>query len=337
MQHNFVQCDLGTQTHSVMFYDERSQGKGADACCSMRMLYQLRKLKILRDKGLKPEEEVSLMILMDNCTGQNKSRVVIQFFGLLSLLYKRVLLFYFIRGHTKMIADRVVALWRSAIRQFNLYSLEDIIGKVRNVESLVPEIIRNTEESSQCLAGWDHVLTKHIKKLPSGYSKNYYFEIEDGIVNFKYIATTPNNNALSFVIYKDKVETRQQLLEELFGHSDLTKLEFSTLSLSKAERLKLSKKKLKSLGRKYLTIPKKYLQSYPKLSDELTKEVEKEKEDGLEMEKLQNEIKRKRGRKRRKNSKNPKKRKVGRPRKIKIKVEDPSQRDLRFFFSRNIE
>ena len=117
-----------------MFYDERTQRKGADACSSIRMLYQLRKLKLLRDKGLKPEEEVSLMILMDNCSGQNKSKAVIQFFSFQSLLYKRVLLFYFIRGHTKMIADRVVALWRSAIRNINLYSLVDIVEKVRDGE-----------------------------------------------------------------------------------------------------------------------------------------------------------------------------------------------------------
>ena len=110
MQHNFVLCDLVTQKHTVYFYDEREQGKGADACCSMRMKYTLKKLSALRAKGLKPEKDIELMVLMDNCTGQNKSKVVLQFFGMLSLLYKKVVLFYFIRGHTKMICDRVVAL-----------------------------------------------------------------------------------------------------------------------------------------------------------------------------------------------------------------------------------
>ena len=76
------------------------------------MRYTLEKLSSLRAKGLIPEKDVALMVLMDNCTGQNKSKVVIQFFGLLSLLYAKVTLFYFVKGHTKMICDRIVALWR---------------------------------------------------------------------------------------------------------------------------------------------------------------------------------------------------------------------------------
>ena len=87
MQHNFIMCKIGRQEHRIMFYDERDQGKGADACISMRMIHYLRKLSELRAAGLKPEEEVSLMVLMDNCTGQNKTRAVMQFFCMLNAEY----------------------------------------------------------------------------------------------------------------------------------------------------------------------------------------------------------------------------------------------------------
>ena len=130
MQHNFIICDVGRQENTIMFYDQRDQGKGADACNSMRMRYYLRKLSDLRCKGLKPEKEVSLMVLMDNCTGQNKSRAVFQFFCMLSTFFQKVVLFYFITGHTKMIADRVVALWRNALKRKNFYSLDDIVARV---------------------------------------------------------------------------------------------------------------------------------------------------------------------------------------------------------------
>ena len=93
MQHNFILCDVITQTHTVYFYDERAQGNGTDAGCSMRLKYTLQKLSSLRQKGLIPEKDLSLMVLMDNSCGQNKSKVVLQLSGLLSLLYKKVTLF----------------------------------------------------------------------------------------------------------------------------------------------------------------------------------------------------------------------------------------------------
>ena len=79
MQHNLILCDILEQKHTVKFFDEREMGKGADACNSMRLEYELKTLERLRAKGLKPEEDVTLMVLLDNCSGQNKSRCVMQF------------------------------------------------------------------------------------------------------------------------------------------------------------------------------------------------------------------------------------------------------------------
>ena len=143
-----------------MFYDQRDQGKGADACNSMRMRYYLRKLSDLRCKGLKPEKEVSLMVLMDNCTGQNKSRAVLQFFCMLSTFFQKVVLFYFITGHTKMIADRVVALWRNALKRRNFYSLDDTVAQVATVKTLYPEVVRNNDLDKHCRAGWTPIFDK---------------------------------------------------------------------------------------------------------------------------------------------------------------------------------
>lgn len=110
MQHNLVLCDVLAQKHTIKFYDEREQGKGADACNSMRLAYELKILENLRSKGIKPEDEATLIVLMDNCNGQNKSQCVMQFWAMMSLFFKTVVTFYFVRGHTKMIADRIVAL-----------------------------------------------------------------------------------------------------------------------------------------------------------------------------------------------------------------------------------
>ena len=45
MSYNFVVADITGDINNVFSYDERDQGKGADALCSMRMRYHLRKMQ----------------------------------------------------------------------------------------------------------------------------------------------------------------------------------------------------------------------------------------------------------------------------------------------------
>ena len=200
-----------------------------------------------------------------------------------------------------------------------------------------PEIIRNTEKSSSCRIGWSQILSKYIKKLPVGYTKNYYFEIEDGIVRFKHLFTTADTDALSKVIFKDKGNSRARILRELFGHNELAKLSWSTLTLQKTEPLKLSEKKMISLARKYPTIPEEHKKYYPKPTKEALAAIEKADKENLERKNLHKSLRKRKKRKLEEKNLNVienepiKKRKVGRPRKNDIK-KCPSQKDLTFFF-----
>ncbi|EEY60621.1 uncharacterized protein PITG_13349 [Phytophthora infestans T30-4] len=56
---NFVVADISNGVNNVYFYDERAQGKDANALCSLRSI-------------------------LDNCVGQNKSKAVLVFFAFLS-------------------------------------------------------------------------------------------------------------------------------------------------------------------------------------------------------------------------------------------------------------
>ena len=38
---NFITADLSTNTNHCYLYDERAQDKGADALCSLRLLYHM--------------------------------------------------------------------------------------------------------------------------------------------------------------------------------------------------------------------------------------------------------------------------------------------------------
>ena len=66
MGYNFVVADISGGVNNVYFYDERHQGKGADALFSLRMRYHLKKLKLYEEQGLTPQ---LCMSLLDNCVG----------------------------------------------------------------------------------------------------------------------------------------------------------------------------------------------------------------------------------------------------------------------------
>ena len=130
----FVISDVTRTKNNVFLYDERGQGKGADALCSLRMRYHLRQIAEYNQQGIKPQLYMSLL---DNCVGQNKSQVVMLFMCLLSVIfYKVVGLMYFLPGHSHMIPDRVVGNCKRAIAGLNLYSpcqIAKIFSQVCNV------------------------------------------------------------------------------------------------------------------------------------------------------------------------------------------------------------
>jgi hypothetical protein len=105
MMQNFIISNITANRNNVLIYDERRQGKGADAMCSLRLLFHLR----LRKKRANRSPKMLLLIL-DNCVGQNKSKVVFMFYALLSLLfYDKAALLFLIPGHSHNQTDRVVA------------------------------------------------------------------------------------------------------------------------------------------------------------------------------------------------------------------------------------
>ena len=207
------------------------------------------------------------------------------------------------------------------------------------MKSVYPELLRNTKTSSPCRSGWGLVLSKFIKKMPTGYTKNYFFAIEDGVVSFKHIATTSDTAACNFTIFEDIEETRKNVLTALFGHFNLKHLEWHQLALPLCSPKKLTRKKLVSLGKKYPTIPAEYLKHYPSLSAEIRGIIAKEDEEKDELQRIKKTISKKR--KRKPSAKKPKselkkekRARPGRPKKVKPAPVTISQGDLKRFFGR---
>ena len=303
MTYNFVIADVTTGENNVFVYDERHQGKGGDALCSLRLRYHLRKWHFLSSKGQAPKV---CMILLDNCVGQNKSQVVMKFMCLLSILfYETVALMFFLPGHTHMVADRVVANCKKSIKNLNLYSLGQIADEFNGVRGIKAEWLRPNDHDQPFRINWEAALNKYFKHLPSGYTSNFFYEFSQGYCTFRRLANTPDNEAVSIKLTKPIPELRKQILQDLFIETDLKKVKMVNLLLPKHPGRPITQKKIKSLGKKYFSIPEKYLKYYPPLPVPDKGIVGKEESKNSQKRNLSGDLR----------SSGQKKRRVGRPKK----------------------
>ena len=149
---NFIQCDITRGVNNVYLYDEREQGKGADAMCSLRMRQHLRLFAHRSEQKISPK---LCATLMDNCVGQNKSQCVMQFFALVSVLFfPTVSAFFFLPGHSHMICDRVVGWNRRRIKGKNLFLPSELAEEFNKTESVKAEVLKGSDSDFPFRVGW---------------------------------------------------------------------------------------------------------------------------------------------------------------------------------------
>jgi hypothetical protein len=293
--HNFVIADVSLNVNHIYFYDERAQGKGSHAMCSLRLRYHLSKMD---------QRCTSNLSLLDNCVGQNKSNAVLKFSAMLSLLlYKRVCLLYLVSGHSHMIADRVVAWMKQSIKGKNLYHPNQFVEEARKVKSIDAEFLDHGVGQHHFFVGWNELLDEHFQNMPPGFTANHWFEFENGCVTYR--QRCDSIEATRFSLCEDPSAARQSLTMALFGTNDRSQWSMRNLKLPLHPGLELKEKKLLSLAKKLDTIPHTYRAYYPKAQEgnvESTDLVENSLEEQPE----------------------PVKRKVGRPRKAEKETNQPS-------------
>ena len=210
MIHNFVIADITGGVNNIYFYDERAQGKDGNALCTLRIAYHLTKSESIT---------VSLDIL-DNCVGQNKSNTTMMFCAMLSILfYETVVCIYLIPGHSHMVADRVVAWMKNSIRGKQVFHPDEFIKSCNNINSVKSVFLNHTTKNSHFFTGWDGLLGKYFKKLPTGLTQNYFFEFEKGAVTYRHLSGSPDSEAVHFpMCYTSNLDTLKNALTlELFG------------------------------------------------------------------------------------------------------------------------
>jgi len=74
MVSNFVVADLISNNSDVFIYDEQAQNKDVDALCSLQFTYHLEKFNTLLSRKITMPK--TLLVIVDNCVGQNKSQFV---------------------------------------------------------------------------------------------------------------------------------------------------------------------------------------------------------------------------------------------------------------------
>jgi hypothetical protein len=97
-----------------------------------------------------------LVVIFNNCVGQNKSQIVMQFFTLLSITcYTKIMLIYLIPGHSHNIADRIIAWCHNAMKGKNFYTPMAIIEAINHVKGVNVKVIDHRDSQRPCYVGWD--------------------------------------------------------------------------------------------------------------------------------------------------------------------------------------
>ena len=115
-------------------------------------------------------------------------------------------------------------------------------------------------------------LSKYFVKVPSGYTANYVFEFTKGVLTMRTLCTTPDASARRINMLRSSIDYETQkiaIIKDLFGVESVDKASMLKLRLEKHEGIELKSTKLKSLAKKYFSIPEKFRGYYPKLDKQL--------------------------------------------------------------------
>ena len=188
--------------------------------------------------------------------------------------------------------------------------------KVQGVDA---ELVQSSDSDLPFRVGWEKILSKYFKRLPAGFTSNYFFEFCDGLVTYRHLITTPDAQAVTFRLVDDPVATRKLIINELFRVRLLKSAELVKMRLSPNPGIILKKSKLKSLSKKYMSIPKQFRSYYPSIEDLTDDEGS---EEGKEI--VPNKVKKRKFKQKLAPGVPTKRRKPGRPMKCSAPVDTPS-------------
>lgn len=118
-----VDCAPRDEVLHAYMYEEDDGGKGGNHVASLLMQH-------LSDQGylVKDSPKKKLTVIMDNCSGQNKNRMVLRLPPFLVELgyFDEVVFLFLVVGHTKNIADRLFNITKMLYRKTNVFCMDQL-------------------------------------------------------------------------------------------------------------------------------------------------------------------------------------------------------------------
>ena len=184
--HLFSIRDDGAQCQYNYLYDEGEGGKGANYVLSLLFHFLCHR-----------EHEAAAIVMhlhADNCCGQNKNNLVMQFFVLLVSLgvLTHVEMKFLIKGHTHCSVDGGHGMIKKVWRTHDVFTIEQtarVVEMVSTTEGLHHAIV----VSAQNFFDWDRLLSAYFRKLPKILSFQQ-FEMDarrPGILRYRQHHTEP--------------------------------------------------------------------------------------------------------------------------------------------------
>ena len=197
-----VDVTLNNHLHAFV-YDEGTGKKGGNNVASLLM-------KLFESKGLLnhpdgPCEEI--VVIMDNCSGQNKNRMVLRLAPYLVEMNfcKKMKFCFLVRGHTKNACDRMFNILKQHARRSNVYTLQcllDAFNKSKDVTAI--------QASRDDFFNWDDFLDMFYKRFTTGsVLRGHIFESEMPSIEGA-------NQSASIRIIDSDVEGSYSLTQNLF-------------------------------------------------------------------------------------------------------------------------
>ena len=154
-----VDCCIFGGKLSAHVYHEGIGKKGGNNVASL-LVNELKRLNIMLDNATGKE----LTIIMDNCAGQNKNRMVLRLATYLveAEYFAKVSFIFYIVGHTKNACDRWFNTLKRTYRRSNIYSINQLTTAMQH------PMINITVVQTTDFKDWDKFFNSIYKKLAAG-------------------------------------------------------------------------------------------------------------------------------------------------------------------------
>ena len=155
-----VDCSIFGGKLSAHVYHEGVGKKGGNNVASM-LVNEFKRLNIMVDD----KQGKELTIIMDNCAGQNKNRMVLRLALYLveAEYFAKVTFVFYIVGHTKNACDRWFNMLKNLTVKRNIYTFEQLTDSMNTHANIHVTV---TKESD--FKDWDHFFNTIYKQLETG-------------------------------------------------------------------------------------------------------------------------------------------------------------------------